>query len=108
MDPATLAKIENVKKAVARIKNSENASIRICEFCDNVNLIIMDVQHEKFEKVQSWIQIYDVQADMSILMNTVLHPFHLSLEEKQVYKDDIQTIIDFIEFARINSKKSEV
>ena len=108
MDPATHAKIEDVKKAISHIKKSENASIRICEFCDNVTLLVMDVQHEKFEKVKSWIQIYDVQSNMSILMNTILHPSHLSLEENKVYKDDIQTITDFIEFARINSKKSEV
>lgn len=108
MNPATHAKIEDVKKSLAHIKNSESASIRICEFCDNVTLLVMDVQHEKFEKVQSWIQIYDVQSDMDILMNTILHPFHLSLDEKKLYNNELQTIMDFIEFARINSKKSEV
>ncbi|MBE5812443.1 MAG: hypothetical protein E7314_02160 [Clostridiales bacterium] len=108
MDPASkLEKLEAVKNAISHIKNSEQASPLIREFCDNVNLLVTDLQYDKFEKIQSWIQIYDVQSNMFILITTILHPSHLSPDEKNMYKNEIQSITDFIEYAREYSKKSE-
>lgn len=95
-------KLEDVKKALANIKDSQNPipSLRIREFCTNVSMLVSDWQYDKTEKVKSWIQIYDIQENMSILLDTILNPSHLSLSESATFKDDIKVITDFIEFIR--------
>lgn len=103
MDPAIKnQQIEDVKKAISRIKNSNEPkpSFLAREFCENVNLLVSDLRYDKFEKIQSWIQIYDIQENMAVLMDTIVNPIHLTSEESDTFKDEIKTITDFVEYAR--------
>lgn len=103
MDPTIKAQeIENVKKAISNIKNSKNPtpSLRTDDFCTNVSILIDDWQYSKNEKVKNWIQIYDIQGDMPLLLDTILNPLHLPSLESDAFKKDIKVITDFIEFIR--------
>ena len=103
MDPTIKTqKIEDVKQALSNIKNSQNPipSTRACEFCTNVSMLLSDWQYEKSEKVKNWIQIYDIQENMSLLLETILNPLHLPLEECEAFENDIKVVTDFIEFIR--------
>jgi len=107
MDPAIKnQKIKDVKKAISTIKNSNEPkpSFLAREFCENVNMLVSDLCYDKIEKIQSWIQIYDIQGNMAILMETIVNPIHLASEESNTFKDEINVITDFVEYSREYSR----
>lgn len=105
-----ITKEERVKKAaeittvLENIKASDNYSIQLDDFMNNLKYFIEDFKNEKVEPIKDWLDVYDAQSQFTeaypvALMTIVLHPNYLPVYQ-ECFEKEFNEIKKFVEYVR--------